>query len=99
MSMVALSSLIARSKSLLSVAVLARPISRLAVSLLEGSQIGQMRVSIYLALSFSGATFSAANRRAGVFGFLARCGRGSGAGGSVGFRGAGCIDLGSARDA
>src|ERR1700756_10342 len=55
MSMTAVSSRMARSKSLPSAALLARPINRLAVSLLEASQIAQMRFSIYFALSSLGA--------------------------------------------
>src|SRR5262249_51832065 len=89
MSMMAFSSLIARSKSLLSVAVLARPISRLAVSLLEASQIAQMRFSMYLALSSSGATLSAANSRSRFCVLSPRWARGSVLGGSIGLSGSG----------
>jgi hypothetical protein len=92
----ALSSRIARSKSLLSVAVLARPIRRLAVSLLEASQIAQMRFSTYFALSSSGATFSAANSRS-RFCVLSPCwARGSAPGGSTGLSGSGSMASASA---
>src|SRR6516225_9175973 len=88
-SITALSSLIARSKSLLSVACLARPIKRLAVSLLAASQIAQMRFSTYLALSSSGATLSASNSRSRLCALSPVCARGSVLGGSIGLGGSG----------
>src|ERR1700730_8280020 len=89
MSMTAVSSRIARSKSLPSAALLARPINRLAVSLLEASQIAQMRFSIYFALSSSGATLSAANSRSRFCVLSPRWARGSVLGGSIGLSGSG----------
>src|SRR5215510_2067776 len=89
MSMTAVSSRIARSKSLPSAALLARPIKRFAVSLLEASQIAQMRFSIYFALSSSGATLSAANSRSRFCVLSPRRACGSVLGGSIGLSGSG----------
>src|SRR5262250_198787 len=54
-------SLIARSKSLSSVATLTRLIRRLQVSLPDDIQVAQMRSSMALALASSGAILSAPN--------------------------------------
>src|SRR5215472_6514912 len=61
--MIASNSLIARSRSFASIAVLTRVISRLAVSLGEAVQTAQMRSSIAFAVTSSGATFRAPNRK------------------------------------
>jgi hypothetical protein len=57
------SSWIARSKSLLSIADLTRLMSRLVVSPPDPSQTPQIRSAMALALSSSGASLSAPNRK------------------------------------
>ena len=57
------SSLIARSISFASIAVCTRDISSVVVSLREAAHSAQMRSSIALAVTSSGATLSAPNRK------------------------------------
>src|SRR4051812_16102041 len=80
----ALSNSTARSRSLASIADLARVISRLAVSLPEASQSAQMRFSTCLALSASGAALSAPNRKSRLRVRSPRCGFGRALGGCIG---------------
>src|SRR5690242_809019 len=61
--MIESSNVTARSVSFASIAVLTRVISKLAVSLRESVQTAQMRSSIALAVTSSGASFSAPNRK------------------------------------
>src|SRR5215471_20441699 len=78
-----LSRLIARSRSLASIAVLARVISRLAVSLRDSVHTAQMRSSIALAVASSGATFKAPNRKSRLRNRSPRAACGSLTGGST----------------
>src|SRR5215475_1293079 len=100
-------SLIARSKSLSSVATFTRLIKRLQVSPPDDIQIAQMRSSIALALASSGAIFSALKSVSRVTAGLPRPGAGLVAGGLVGADGksrvpcpkVGCASAETARNA
>src|SRR5262245_7599926 len=72
--------------------------SRLAVSLGEDSQIAQIRFSTNLALSSSGATLSASNRRSRFWVLSPRWTFGSVLGGSAGLSGLSGSGLNSSAD-
>src|SRR4051794_41956806 len=90
---------IARSRSLLSIAERTRLISRLVVSPPEPSQTPQMRSEIALALSSSGATFSAPKRKSRFWVRSLRGGREEVDGGSIQRRGRGKGERGGGRTA